>query len=131
MSELTDTFLAKAEECLAGAESEFANGRYNNSANRCYYACFQAAIAALADAGITPLQHEWGHAFVQRQFVGLLINQRKLYPSALRDVLAHTLIARERADYKLTHVSQLQAQRSLRRARLLVEAVATRRMHAR
>jgi hypothetical protein len=32
----TDVFLAKAEESLAGADSEFANGRYNNCANRCY-----------------------------------------------------------------------------------------------
>ena len=40
-------FLAKAQESLAGAESEFAAGRYNNCANRCYYACFQAAIHAL------------------------------------------------------------------------------------
>ena len=40
-------YLAKAEESLRTAESEFANGRYNSCANRCYYACFQAAIAAL------------------------------------------------------------------------------------
>src|SRR5205823_6359850 len=41
----------KALESLAGAESELANGRYNNAANRAYYACFQAAIAALQRAG--------------------------------------------------------------------------------
>ncbi len=48
-----DIFLDKALECLAGAESEFANGRYNNCANRCFYACFQAAIAALANSGVS------------------------------------------------------------------------------
>ena len=42
-----DLYTDKAQESLAGAESEFANGRYNNCANRCYYACFQTAIAAL------------------------------------------------------------------------------------
>jgi len=46
-----ELFLEKAGEALAGAESEFANGRYNNCANRCYYACFQAAIAALTRVG--------------------------------------------------------------------------------
>ena len=45
-------FLNKSEESLAGAESEYANDRYDNCANRCYYACFQAAIAALLQAGI-------------------------------------------------------------------------------
>jgi hypothetical protein len=32
--------LLKAEESLAAAASELANGRYNSCANRCYYACF-------------------------------------------------------------------------------------------
>jgi uncharacterized protein (UPF0332 family) len=40
-------YLAKASESLLTAESELVNGRYNSCANRCYYACFQAAIAAL------------------------------------------------------------------------------------
>ena len=31
------TYLDKAIESLAGAESEYANKRYNNCANRCYY----------------------------------------------------------------------------------------------
>jgi uncharacterized protein (UPF0332 family) len=31
-------YLAKANESLLTAESEFANGRYNSCANRCYYA---------------------------------------------------------------------------------------------
>jgi uncharacterized protein (UPF0332 family) len=39
-------YLEKAEESLAGAESELANGRYNNCANRCYYACFVRRVGA-------------------------------------------------------------------------------------
>ncbi len=51
-------YLAKAEESLVGAASELAHGRYNNSVNRAYYACFQAAIAALQHASIGPrLRH--------------------------------------------------------------------------
>jgi uncharacterized protein (UPF0332 family) len=55
MEDDATVFLAKAAESLLTAESEFANGRYNSCANRCYYACFQAAIAALIQKGIRPL----------------------------------------------------------------------------
>jgi uncharacterized protein (UPF0332 family) len=124
MSTVTDIYLTKAQESLAGAESEFANGRYNNCANRCYYACFQAAIAALNRAGVTPVGSSWGHAFVQAQFVGELINRRHLYPAELRDTLARTLIVREQADYKLASVGQTQAARIVARARAFVAAIA-------
>jgi uncharacterized protein (UPF0332 family) len=118
-------FLAKAEESLAGAESEFANSRYDNCANRCYYACFQAALAALFAAGIARATQDaaWGHAFVQSQFVGQLINRRKVYPGELRDTLAQNLQLRQKADYKLSVVAEVQASRSLRRARIFVTTI--------
>ena len=47
MSEPLTIYLAKAEESFLGAQSKVVQGRYNNAANRCYDACFQAAIAAL------------------------------------------------------------------------------------
>lgn len=47
MIESEPLLLEKARESLAGAESEFSNERYNNCANRAYYAVFQAAIVAL------------------------------------------------------------------------------------
>ena len=50
MIELQRVFAEKSGESLAGAESELVNGRYNNCSNRCYYACFQAAIQGLARA---------------------------------------------------------------------------------
>jgi hypothetical protein len=52
--ESSSVFLVKAREALAGAESEYANGRFNNCANRAYYACFLAALHALAQVGIQP-----------------------------------------------------------------------------
>src|SRR5713101_9744452 len=101
-------YLAKADESLAGAESELANGRYNNCANRCYYACFQAAIAALIRASIRPLgdQDQWSHGFVEAQFAGELVNRRKLYPAELRDVLTRLIELRQVADYRPYHASQ-------------------------
>lgn len=58
MSE-ADLFLEKALENLQCAESEFAAGRYNSCANRCYYRCFQAAISALLREGIRPARGGW------------------------------------------------------------------------
>jgi uncharacterized protein (UPF0332 family) len=64
MTDSLPSYLTKAEESLLGAESEFAQGRHNNAANRCYDACFQAAVAALHRAGIVPRggRSDWGHA---------------------------------------------------------------------
>ena len=121
-------FLDKAIESLAGAESEFAHGRYNNCANRCYYGCFQVAIAALLHDGIilTGGRTTWGHDFVQAQFVGQLINRRKVYTSGLRDSLARNLILRHTADYTIEQVTETQATRAIRRARDFRTAVEAR-----
>ncbi len=123
--DLVPIFLVKAEESLAGADSEYLNGRYNNCANRSYYACFQAAIAALMQAGIgtSGRTGQWGHGYVQAQFVGQLINRRKLYPASLREVLTRNLELRLVADYRKDEVTATQARRALRRARDLVAAV--------
>jgi len=126
MSDEAAVYLAKAEESLAGAESEFAAGRYNNRANRCYYACFQAAVAGLIRAGIRPAGERgaWNHAFVQAQFSGQLVNRRKLFPGALGNVLVETFDVRREGDYRSKHVRERQAARSLRLARAVVSAVA-------
>jgi uncharacterized protein (UPF0332 family) len=47
-------FLAEAEASLVGAERELERGRFDDCANRSYAACFQAAIAALIQAGFWP-----------------------------------------------------------------------------
>ena len=118
-------FLAKAEESLAGAESEFVNGRYNNCANRCYYSCFQAAIAALLQEGVQPSgQHrEWRHSFVQAEFVSQLINRRKRYPAELRDTLPRAFALRQAADYYLDWMPKQQMERMLRRTRTFVQTI--------
>jgi uncharacterized protein (UPF0332 family) len=115
-------YLTKAAESLQTAESEFVNGRYNSCANRCYYACFQAAIAALFAEGIRA-RGQWSHEFVQGQFVGVFINQRHLYDTQLRRVLSDNQTLREKADYRPELVSATQASRALRRTRTFVAAV--------
>jgi len=115
-------YLTKAIESLLTAESEFVNGRYNSCANRCYYACFQGAIAALLSQGIRP-SGQWNHQFVQAQFVGVLINQRKRYDAQLRRALSDNQSLRDKADYRLELVTDTQASRALRRTRLFVTAI--------
>ncbi len=116
-------FWEKALENIDSAASELTNRRYNASANRAYYATFHGAIVALLRAGIEPSGAQWGHGFVQAQFAGQLVTRRKTYPAALRDTLPRLAELRERADYGLTHVSQTQAERALRRARAFLDAI--------
>ena len=121
-----DLWFDKADEGLAGAASESANGRFNNCANRCYYAAFHAAVAALMRSGIHPLGGgEWGHAFVQAQFAGQLITRRKLHPSELRATLAQNYALREKADYRADGVSRSEAERAVRRTRTFLERLRT------
>jgi uncharacterized protein (UPF0332 family) len=125
MIQRDSAFLDRARESLAGAESEYVNDRYNNSANRSYYAVFQAAIYALLAAGIRPagaVDH-WGHDYVQAQFVGQLINRRKRYPADLRNTLEQNYRLREAADYRRDPVSEVRAARAARRAETFVATV--------
>ncbi len=116
-------FLDKALESLAGAESEFVNERYNNTANRAYYAVFHAAIAALQQVGIRPARDAWSHEFVPGQFDGVLINRRKRYPPELRGILSRNAAVRLSADYDEEPVTQTEASRALRRSRTFVRAI--------
>lgn len=123
MLDVATMMLARALECLAGAESELANSRYNNRANRAYYACFQAAIAALAREGIQPAGEQWSHEAVPSSFDGILVNRRKLYPPDLRGVLDRNRVVRLRAGYLSQPVTEVEASRALRRTRGFVTTI--------
>jgi uncharacterized protein (UPF0332 family) len=122
MTGADDSFLQKAQESLDGAQSEYVNNRYNNCANRSYYACFQAAVYALSQAEIRPAR-DWGHDFVQAQFIGQLINRRKMYSTALRQALIQNYRLREIADYSTDQISETRARRAVRRAEEFVEGI--------
>ena len=119
---MTDIYLEKAKESLNSAESELANRRYNCSANRAYYACFQAAIAVLIPRGLVPREH-WNHQLVQSRFAGDLVARRKHYPSQLADIFNRLMLLRHDADYKATMVSHKQATRAIRDAQQFVTTV--------
>lgn len=118
-------YLAKAQENLAGAESELQHGRTNSCARSAYYACFHAAIAALLHAGLTAPDpaRGWGHDWVHASFVGQLIQRRKVYPASLRRSLPDLFVLRHTGDYRVTSVSQREAQQAVRSAQAFVQAV--------
>ncbi len=112
-------------ESLLGAESELGRRRFNNAANRAYFACFQAAIAALQQAGIRAQDGDWSHRFVRSQFDGLLVYRRKAYPRGLAGLLERNATARAQADYHEEPVTETEASRAVRRSRAFVEAIRT------
>lgn len=124
MSETSDAYLARARESLAGAASELVNKRYNNAANRAYFAVFQAAVVALEQAGIRPPggKDEWSHRQVQALFPPLITRQKR-YPTELRPTLRQLVTLRELADYGLAGVSEPQARRAVARAHAFIAAI--------
>lgn len=125
----SQNYLAKAQQSLLGAESEFQHKRFDNATNRAYYACFQAAVAALIEASVPVETGKRGiisHQAVQSRFSGLLIKRRKLYPSSLRNVLQELLYERIIADYRTSLVSSRRAQRALRLCKRFVNEIESR-----
>jgi uncharacterized protein (UPF0332 family) len=119
-------YLLKALRSLEGAEGEFAAGRYDNCASRCYYAVWQAAVHALQQAGFRPLGRLWGHEFVRSEFEGQLIYRRYQYGAELRRILQDNLELRRKADYDVREVTRREVEAALRKARAFVSAVAAR-----
>lgn len=62
-------WLTKARECLASAEDEARSGRLSFAVNRCYYAAFYAASAALLARGKRFVKHSGVRAAVHRDLV--------------------------------------------------------------
>ena len=118
-------YFDKAVENLASCESELDFGRRNSCARSAYYACFQAAIAALLHAQVVSAQsgRRWAHNQVQARFVGELIHREKRYPASLRSTLPDLLAIRHKADYEVEGIHDRVAQRVVRRAQSFIQAV--------
>ena len=118
---MTTEFFSKAEDNLNVAQLCFDNGFYDACANRAYYAALQAAVAALADKGITrdKIEHKWVHA----EFAGKLIRSRKIYPSKLKSSLSDMQIIRDWADYKSENVSRKRASEQLLMAKEMLDLI--------
>ena len=104
-----------------------ANVQTGGSASAPTVPAFQAAISALLRERIgSRTGGQWPYAFVQGEFAGKLINRNRRYPSFLRSTLPDLQTLRSRADYHPEAISEIEAQRGLRRSRELVDAIRSR-----
>lgn len=101
--------IEKAQESLRAAELCFNESLYNSTANRAYYAMFQAAVVALARAGIEPDSAEWSHKGLQTTLANQLIHRRKLLPRKIAQALPKAMGLRNLADYREQSVSKKDA----------------------
>jgi uncharacterized protein (UPF0332 family) len=113
--------MAKAEESLNAAELCYAQGFYNSSTNRAYYAMFQAAQVALETTGF--MRPEWSHAGLHATFANELTRRRKQFAPVLARDLPIVQELRHTADYRNHHLSARQATRALSKAREFVQAI--------
>ena len=117
-------YLWKALASLAGAELELASDFFNNAVNRAYYACYQAAVAALVADGVSPeLENFWPHDVVHAQFAQLLVDARARYPRTLRTTLKAVFDERLKADYEPDVIGRETATVAVNRARVFVQAI--------
>jgi uncharacterized protein (UPF0332 family) len=117
-------YLAKAEQCLAGAALAVAHEQYNNAANRAYYAAFQAAIAALRAAGVEPpTPRYWSHDFVLREYCARLARPHGAYPPRSAPLFKALQDERLKADYEIEMLGRKSGERALALAREFVAAV--------
>ena len=79
---------------------------------------FQAAVAALEHRGIR--RREWTYKGVHSDFVQLFVRRQKLGPASFAGALPSVMQLRHIADYQQPGVSQVQAERAVRRAREFV-----------
>jgi uncharacterized protein (UPF0332 family) len=118
--------IEKAQESLRAAELCFGEKLYNSTANRAYYAMFQAAVVALVRVGIQPKGEQWSHEGLQATFATELTRRRKLYPRSMVRDLFDVMSVRNQADYKGRNVSRWDASDALDSARQFVDMVVRR-----
>lgn len=116
-------YLVKARENLRIAEYSFEQKCFNVCASRAYYAMFQAALAALVEAGLLAKDKRANHGWVQATFNERFIKRKKVYPASFKSMLMDTMITRHIADYRTRMVSRGLADKSLRAAQQFVETV--------
>ena len=119
-----ERYLVKAEQFLAGAQLAVDHGQYNNAANRAYYAAFQAAIAVLAAAGVTPpTPRYWGHDFVLREYCRRAVPHGAAFLPGSASALKALQDERLKADYETELLGRVSGERALTLAGQFLAAV--------
>ncbi len=115
--------IEKAQDSLIATDLCFRQMLYNSTANRAYYAMFQAAIVALNHVGIQPKGDQWSHKGVQATFAQELTRRRKIFQTTMVRDLLDILAIRNIADYREHDVTKVDAQDSLNTARQFVTTI--------
>ncbi|MCP4112145.1 MAG: HEPN domain-containing protein [Desulfobacteraceae bacterium] len=116
---MKEEFFQKAKENLMVAKMGFEYKCYNASANRAYFATFQAAIAALDDKGLLTKGRN-DHKWIQSEFSEKLIKRRKVYPAKIKSYLMKMQMLRNMADYEHEFVPKKDAAEQIRRAEEMI-----------
>jgi uncharacterized protein (UPF0332 family) len=117
-------YLSKSARNLAAAARDLEGGSYDPCVSRAYFAAFQAVISALL--ALTDFQRRgryWDHGEIAAEFVRRLIHRQKVFPQTLASTLDDLKSRRHQADYDHRQISQRVAQRSLDKAKQLVQQV--------
>jgi uncharacterized protein (UPF0332 family) len=99
MGDPTD-YLEKARNSYSGALACLEKSAFDSCVSRCYYAVFQAAIAALIQlTDFRPQKGEWSHKATQAEFNRRLVMRRKVFSGEIGKIILTLIERRHRADY--------------------------------
>ncbi len=115
-----DLFLHRSAQNLQAAELLLNAALYDASANRAYYAAFDAAFVACLHFGV-PIVPD--HAKVLSAFCGELVARRKIFPADMKKMLYDLQQNRIRADYGNAALSKNVAQTSMKTAITIVSTI--------
>jgi len=87
--------LQKSRECLQSAESEFAAGSYESSANRSYYSIFHAMRAVLALERFDFKKHSGVISYFRKNYI-----KTGIFDSKFSDIVGTAFTVRNESDYE-------------------------------
>jgi uncharacterized protein (UPF0332 family) len=112
-------YMASAQERLRTAKLTLDNNLYRDSVSRAYYACLDAADAALIAVGIMPQSHEGARKLFSLHFI-----KTKRLAEHYKDVFEQMQRERTAADYERgAHVTHAAAERAYTRAQDCVTTI--------
>jgi uncharacterized protein (UPF0332 family) len=120
-------YLEKAKNSYMGARACLDNAAFDSCVSRCYYAVFQAAIAALIElTDFRPQAGEWSHKATQAEFNRCLVMRRKVFSGAIGRTPLTLIEWRHRADYSSVTTNRQTAKMGVMLAAAFLAAVESR-----